>query len=677
MYGQVNTSRAHALLARDLQTNVVTTLLPYSTTACPDYPSVSPDGSKIVFTNTIGDSSCGELSGASLQVYDVSTGTTTTLVSEPTHVFAQFPHWSPDGSKILYTLLTENANGVFVSVNLYTVPAGGGSPTALGGGGVDALDGVYSPDGTKIAFSPNADNYLAVMNADGSNVVALTKTAKAVYSPEWPSWSPDGTKIAYSTPLPHPGSATLFDHSLAVVAADNSTDTPLASTKTASKNSFVTTWSSDGTQVYYDTLTVDSSGDPATNTEIDVTGPDGARNTRLVTLPAESVYSPTFVGPDVPTPTASTYTPITPTRVLPRTTLNTGGFTDVQVAGGSTAVPVGATAVTLNLTGVAPSAATYLQAYPTPSTGNPVPLGSAINLTPGLTAAVAVQVTVGAGGKVRIRNYSGNTGVIVDLSGYFIAGSGAAGYFPLATPARVLDGTINTGTSRAVTVTGVAGAPVGATAVVLNLTGVLPATSSYQSVYPTPASSGPPPTISNLNLTKGITRANLVTVPIGAGGQVSIFNYSGAIRTIVDVQGFYAPGAGGLAYYPLTPVRVLDTRNGTNTPLGSTAAISAGKTFVLPLAGSTTTSSGMATLPANAGVAVFNLTAAAPTSSTYLTVFAASSTTVPMASNLNPAKGAIVSNLVISKLGGTGGGVRIFNANGTCPVLADLSGYYA
>jgi hypothetical protein len=174
-----------------------------------------------------------------------------------------------------------------------------------------------------------------------------------------------------------------------------------------------------------------------------------------------------------------------------------------------------------------------------------------------------------------------------------------------------------------------------------------------------------------------VTRANLVTVPIGPGGAISVYNSRGTIRTIVDVQGYYVTGS-GQDYYPLAPTRVLDTRNGTNTPHGSTAPVGAAASFDLPLAGSTATSSGMVRLPADAAAAVLNVTAVKPTVSTYLTVFATpSDSSRPFASNLNPAKNAVVSNLVIAAVGGSGQSVRVFNAVGACPVLADIAGYYA
>ena len=54
-------------------------------------------------------------------------------------------------------------------------------------------------------------------------------------------------------------------------------------------------------------------------------------------------------------------------------------------------------------------------------------------------------------------------------------------------------------------------------------------------VYPTPVGDAAPPTVSSLNLSAGTTVANLVTVKVGAGGAVSLYNDVGSTHVLADV----------------------------------------------------------------------------------------------------------------------------------------------
>src|ERR1039458_3626412 len=63
-----------------------------------------------------------------------------------------------------------------------------------------------------------------------------------------------------------------------------------------------------------------------------------------------------------------------------------------------------------------------------------------------------------------------------------------------------------------------------------------------------------------------IVRCAVAIVPAGTNGAVSIY-VTNTTNVILDINGYFAPPSGStLAFYPLTPCRVLDTRN-PNGPL--------------------------------------------------------------------------------------------------------------
>ncbi len=120
-------------------------------------------------------------------------------------------------------------------------------------------------------------------------------------------------------------------------------------------------------------------------------------------------------------------------------------------------------------------------------------------------------------------------------------------------PTRILDtrpaplnvggfvGPMGAGEIHTFQVTGVAGVPINATAVVMNVTVDQTTGPSFLTVYP--AGAAQPPTVSNLNWAAAKTTIpNLVVVKIGAAGQVSVFNQSGKVHVIADVAGYYVPG---------------------------------------------------------------------------------------------------------------------------------------
>jgi hypothetical protein len=198
-------------------------------------------------------------------------------------------------------------------------------------------------------------------------------------------------------------------------------------------------------------------------------------------------------------------------------------------------------------------------------------------------------------------------------------------------------------------------APGAIQAVVLNLTMVDVDGAGYASVWPT---GSPMPTVSSANTdVAGQTVANMVTVPVGADGFVSIYSSIGA-DYIVDVQGVYESATSATAgrFVSLTPRRAIDTRRSSSLSPNSAITVDVAAVGV----------------PADASAAVLNVTATQTRAGGYLTVWPAD-TAMPVASNLNvPSAGYTVANQVIARV--TNGRVSVYSFEGT-DVIVDVTGY--
>jgi hypothetical protein len=79
--------------------------------------------------------------------------------------------------------------------------------------------------------------------------------------------------------------------------------------------------------------------------------------------------------------------------------------------------------------------------------------------------------------------------------------------------------------------------PAQASAVVINATATEGTAGSFVTVWPEGATR---PKTSNLNWSPGQTVGNLVTVGVGAGFGISIFNAAGDVQLVLDLAGFYS-----------------------------------------------------------------------------------------------------------------------------------------
>ncbi len=262
-----------------------------------------------------------------------------------------------------------------------------------------------------------------------------------------------------------------------------------------------------------------------------------------------------------------------------------------------------------------------------------------------------------------------------DAAGNHSAQSGSAavnpGVYTAMSPKRLLDtrssgGKLGPGGSMNLAIAGTNGVPANASAVILNVTAVDESTAGFFTLYPTGAKL---PTASNLNWVAGETVPNLVSVGLGAGGKVTIYNGLGMADAVIDLEGYFAPSSGGSAgqFVPVVPARITDTRASSGQP-NHGLTLTAGTTLKVQV-------TGVGGIPASGVTAVvLNTTVTDTTTAGFLTVFPTGAS-VPLASNLNWMAGVTVPNRVIVPIG-TGGQVSFFNGLGSADVIVDINGYF-
>ena len=156
-------------------------------------PSWSPDGTKIAFV----DHNFDHLSNIYVMNADGS--------GETRLAYGTGPSWSPDGTKIAFRRFVSTINVGGREGRLYSIfvmNADGSGVTQLTPASDFDRGSHWSPDGTRIVFSSIRygddgranESGIFVMNADGSGVTRLTTD----FEPRGYHWSPDGTKIAFS-----------------------------------------------------------------------------------------------------------------------------------------------------------------------------------------------------------------------------------------------------------------------------------------------------------------------------------------------------------------------------------------------------------------------------------------------------------------------------------------------
>ncbi len=399
------------------------------------------------------------------------------------------------------------------------------------------------PDANQTLESPPAGGSITVQ-VTGTGSDPITSTAQSVVL----------NVTAIPSPSAHPGYLTVYPASTNPPMASSlnytpGTDTPNLVTATLGKDGAISIYSSSANvnvvvdvEGYYAPPVVSTSATKFTS----LTDPARLLDTRCTTSPEPSYCN----AENLPSQNASIPAP--------------GPIASISIAvAGIRGVPLTATAVNLSVTAAGPSSSGYLTTWADTGSCTSPPTVSNVNFEKGSSSAGSVIVGTGNTGKVCIYNSASTpTNVVIDITGWF---SQSGDTFTPASPVRICDtrsvskiggqvdvatgisgqcansGTALDPSSRSsdpmiIQVTGIAGIPLSATAVVANITVVGASGGGYLTAW---AAGSTQPTTSNVNWGKGQIVANMVVSTLDSSGQMEIYTSSTA-NVIIDVVGWYS-----------------------------------------------------------------------------------------------------------------------------------------
>ena len=232
-----------------------------------------------------------------------------------------------------------------------------------------------------------------------------------------------------------------------------------------------------------------------------------------------------------------------------------GGVTSVTipVAGAGGIPSQGVAAALVSITASGASTGGYVNVW---AAGSAPPQTSVVNYAAGGTASSAAIVALGANGAIEVHASSGRPNIAITVEGYVTdasnpAAAGGVLDVPFAAQ-RICDsregnpqqytgcgtGPLGSGASMNIPVASVLSMPVGAQAVIVNITVGGGTTASALKVF---SQGGTVPATPVLSWAAGHVASMQVVVPMGDSGGITLQNAAGSVNVVVDVVGWVGP----------------------------------------------------------------------------------------------------------------------------------------
>lgn len=227
------------------------------------YPHFSPDGARLVWAR-------GSDGTQGIFVAPIAGGSATRLTSAGfcggANLCHNHPRWSPNGKKIAF----QHSLDTIVVMN----PDGTGVRSFSFEGLMRGIS--WAPDSTKLVFAglgnSESDYELYRVNADGTGQTRLTNNT---WDEQTPAWSPDGTKIAYVSDYSSGGQ--ILAAGVFVMNADGTGQLRITGSQDWDDSN--PTWSPDGKRIAFSSNRADN------NREIFTMNADGSDVVRITTDP--------------------------------------------------------------------------------------------------------------------------------------------------------------------------------------------------------------------------------------------------------------------------------------------------------------------------------------------------------------------------------------------------------